>query len=128
MQRLFSMFPAERPGFALLLMRVALAVMLMDGVARPFMHLGSLWFLLAPAAVAVALCLGFLTPVVSALCVLLELTAWSSSGAALGAVHVCAVLVAVALAMLGPGAYSLDARLFGRRQVILRTGDSSKDD
>jgi hypothetical protein len=29
--------------------------------------------------------------------------------------------------MLGPGAYSLDARLFGRRQVILRSGDSSDD-
>jgi hypothetical protein len=128
MQRLFSMFPTERPGFALLLMRVALAVMLMDGVARPFMQLGSLWYLLAPAAVAVALCLGFLTPVVSALCVLLALTSWATSGGAIEAVHVCAVMVAVALAMLGPGAYSLDARLFGRRQVILRPGDRSRDE
>lgn len=128
MQRLFSMFPAEKPGFALLMMRVALAVMLMEGVAVPFKNLGSPWFLLAPGAVALALCLGFLTPVVSMLCVLLELTAWATSGEAIEAVHVCAVMVAVALAMLGPGAYSLDARLFGRRQVILRPGDGSNDE
>ena len=121
------MFPTERPGFALLLMRVALAVMLLDSVARPFMHLGSPWFLAAPVTVAIALCLGFITPIVSALCVLLEVTIWATSAGAIEAVHVCAMLVAVALAMLGPGAYSLDARLFGRRQVILRSDDEKKD-
>jgi hypothetical protein len=114
------MFPTERPGVALLLMRVALAVMLMDGVAGRLLHLGSFWFLLAPAVVAVALCVGFLTPIVSALTILLEVTSWAVTGGDIEAVHVCAVLDAIALGMLGPGAYSVDARLFGRRQVILR--------
>lgn len=115
------MFPAERPGFALLIMRVALAAMLMDGVARPLASAGSPWFLLAPVVVAVLLCIGFITPIASVLCVLLELTVWATSAMAIEAVHVCAILVAVALAMLGPGAYSLDAKLFGRRQVVLRS-------
>ncbi len=113
-----------RPGVALLLMRVALAVMLMDSVARPFMHRGSPWFLMAPIAVTIALCVGFVTPIASALCVLLEVTIWATSAGAIEAVHVCAVMVAVALALLGPGGYSLDARLFGRRQVILRSDDA----
>lgn len=125
MQRLFSMFPAGRPGLALLMLRVALAVMLLEGVAGPFIRLGSAWFLLAPAAVAIALALGLLTPVVSALCILLEVTTWVTSAMAIEAVHVCAVLVALSLSMLGPGAYSLDARLFGRRQVILPSSKSS---
>jgi len=127
MQRLFSMFPLGRPGIALLLMRIALAVMLMDSVARPFLHRGSPLFSLAPTAVAIALGLGFVTPVCAALSVLLEVTLWATSGGAIEAVHVCAVMVAIALAMLGPGGYSLDARLFGRRQVILRSDDEHDD-
>jgi uncharacterized membrane protein YphA (DoxX/SURF4 family) len=33
-----------------------------------------------------------------------------------------ALTVITALGMLGPGAYSVDARLYGRRQVVLPTG------
>jgi hypothetical protein len=121
------MFPTGRPGVALLLMRVALAVMLMDGVAGRLLHLGSLWFFAAPAVVAIGLCLGFLTPVVAGLTVLLEVTTWVTAGGAIEAVHVCAVLDAIALSLLGPGAYSLDSRFFGRRQIILRSSDDPKD-
>ena len=121
------MFPTGRPGVALLMMRVALAIMLMDSVARPILHLGSTWFLFAPGAVAVALGLGFITPIASVLCVLLEATIWMTAAGAIEALHVCAMLVGMALAMLGPGAYSLDARLFGRRQVILRSDHDPED-
>jgi hypothetical protein len=121
------MFPAQRPGFALLLMRVALAVLLLGTVGRQFMHFGSPWFLLAPVVVALALTLGFITPVASALCVVLELTIWATSAGAIQALHACAILDAIALAMLGPGAYSLDARLFGRRQVVIRSKRDSQD-
>jgi hypothetical protein len=117
------MFPTGRPGVALLLMRVGLAIMLMDGVSGRLLDLGSVWFLLAPGVVAVALCLGFLTPVVAALTVLLEVATWATAGGTIGAVHVCAVLDAIALGLLGPGSYSLDARLFGRRQIVLRGRD-----
>jgi hypothetical protein len=30
--------------------------------------------------------------------------------------------------MLGPGAYSLDARIFGRRRVVFIDGDPSSND
>ena len=113
------MFPSGRPGAALLLVRIAVAVMLVDGLAYSFVQLGSAWFLLAPATVAIALCIGVVTPIASVLCVVLELVPWTTATGSIEAAHVCAVLTAIALFMLGPGAYSLDARLFGRRRVVL---------
>jgi len=37
-----------------------------------------------------------------------------------------ATVIAVAIVCLGPGAYSLDARLFGRREIIIPGGPPSK--
>ena len=128
MQRLFSMFPMGRPGVALLLVRIALSVMLVEGVWRPLLRLGSPWFLLAPGVLAVALWIGFMTPVVTVLCVLLVVATFLATGGGLEAVHVCALLDAVALTLLGPGGYSIDARLFGRRQVVLPPSRGVDDD
>ena len=121
------MFPTGRPGLALLLVRFALSVMLVEGVSGRLLLLGSPWFLLAPGTLALALWLGFLTPLVTVLCVLLELTTFVIAGGAIGAVHVCAVLNSVALFLLGPGGYALDARLFGRRQLVLPRRPDSDD-
>jgi hypothetical protein len=127
MQRLFSAFPTARPGFALFVLRVALSVLLLDGVLGPLDRLGSAWVLLAPWSVAVGLWLGFLTPVVTVLCIIIEFSTWLSSAGTLQAVHICAILDAFALTLLGPGAYSLDARLFGRRKIVFPPDDASQD-
>ena len=126
MQRLFSMFPSGRPGVALLIMRVALAVMILNGFIGRLEGLSSWWILAAPAALGIAICLGLLTPLVAVLTIVFEVTTWAATGGPIGTVHVCAVLNAVGLSLLGPGAYSLDARLFGRRQLILRRPDDSE--
>ena len=36
------------------------------------------------------------------------------------------VVVAVAIVLLGPGAYSLDARLFGRREIVIRSSPNRR--
>jgi hypothetical protein len=118
------MFPTGWPGIALLLLRVALGANVAYGVLEVRAHLNVTWVLALLATVAVALCIGLLTPITAALCALIEMLIWHFSSGTIAALHVCAILVAIALAMLGPGAYSLDARLFGRRQVIF----SYKDD
>jgi uncharacterized membrane protein YphA (DoxX/SURF4 family) len=36
-----------------------------------------------------------------------------------GCTAVCLGVVSISLILLGPGAFSLDARLFGRREIII---------
>lgn len=126
MQRLFSMFPTGSPGIALLLLRFALAATMLNGLPEPAGP-ESPWVVASTWVVVIALCAGFLTPLTALLSVAIELAVWRLTGA-LEAIHVCAILVALALTMLGPGSYSMDARLFGRRQVIFSTSDNKGDE
>jgi hypothetical protein len=128
MQRLFSMFPTGWPGIALLLLRGALSANVAYGVLEVGATLNSAWVLALLATVAIALGLGLLTPATAVLCALIEVGLWYLSVGTVAALHTCAILVAAALAMLGPGAYSLDAKLFGRRQVIFPSNDEDGED
>jgi len=117
MQRIFSMFPVGLPGAGLACLRLtaALSLCLATQSARARFP--------AVAWVLEVLCflmiIGFATRMLATLCVAAGMYALISTG---GAAWHCAgisVLVAVALALLGPGGYSVDARLFGRRSVVI---------
>lgn len=70
------------------------------------------------------LCLGLLTPYCAALSALLELVLLIT-GSGPGKFHCgMAALTATALIGLGPGAYSIDGRLFGRRVITIPAGRS----
>jgi uncharacterized membrane protein YphA (DoxX/SURF4 family) len=73
-----------------------------------------------------SLLIGFSTPVAGALAWLLSLgvaLSWLPSptfgGFGGAAATTFMVVMAAAVLLLGPGAYSLDARLFGRREVVI---------
>lgn len=113
------MFPHGGPGVGLLLLRLSVAAILVVDAAR---HSGASFILLLcafVALVAVSLSLGFLTPylsIVAGAAAIVNLLIGASSGSLL---HVFLAINAVALTLLGPGAYSLDARLFGRRLTVV---------
>jgi hypothetical protein len=106
------MFPAGAPGVALLILRNCIAVAL-AGCAFPVGWQHSMFLILLSM-----LCIGLLTPAicgVSALAVLFEL---GYSREIPNAQVALVVLSTVSLAFLGPGAFSVDARLFARRILV----------
>jgi putative oxidoreductase len=119
LQRLFSGFPGAMPGAGLLLLRVCAGTPL---ILAGTLGLRALWrsgpFAAQAAAmlVGVFLLVGFWTPFMGAFQALIELwSAFSSSSET--TVHLLLAALGISLVMLGPGAWSLDARLFGRKRI-----------
>jgi hypothetical protein len=125
MQRLFSMFPLGSAGIALVLLRLSAAGMLLT-ISFPQAEVtSSEWAFAGLALLAAFLVLGVFTPILCILCCSLEIAALISLRGALALHLVFAIVDTAALGLLGPGGYSLDARMFGRRRVVLSSDDGS---
>jgi uncharacterized membrane protein YphA (DoxX/SURF4 family) len=129
LSRLFSTFPGGGKGFGLLLLRAAIGVIaIFDGISALAMsgHAATVVAGGLAILIGVALLIGLFTPVASGLAALAA-AGLSISSLSLPAADpfdskpltVLVAIVAVAVALLGPGALSLDARLFGRREIII---------
>ena len=117
MQRLFSTFANGWPGAGLLLQRILTAILLLRvGVVElsgaPFSP--SMLPKLIGSLAGILLLAGLWTPMVGALIAGLELWAVVSGAGDLW-ISVILVILGGTTAMIGPGAWSLDARLFGRK-------------
>ncbi len=118
MQRLFSTFPNSWPGIGLLLQRVVTATLLF---CSGFWHLRepSDSTLILPHLIGVGagilLLLGLWTPVSGTLIAVVEV--WVAYYSARAGIPILLATFAVTLAMIGPGAWSIDARLFGRKHI-----------
>jgi hypothetical protein len=119
LQRLFSNFANGLPGLGLMLQRFATATVLVSGAVRQLdatSQLGSLGLHMMDAGAGLLLLAGLWTPFAGIIVAGRALWAAFSSGGDPTLSLVMAMLGA-SLAMIGPGAWSIDARLFGRRQI-----------
>ena len=135
-QRLFSGFPAGAPGAGLLILRLTLGVYLIAQSARileSFMGTGTPTVFAALTALAMLVggalgAVGILTPITQSTSVavgLVTLIDVLRPSAAVPGLDVpwplalTTTVMAVSLVFLGPGAYSIDAFLFGRREISI---------
>jgi hypothetical protein len=117
------MFPTGAAGVALLILRLSVAATLLaHGAEHPFLH--QAFALLTLVLPANALSLGFITPYAAGISCLIQLIVVVRLGARPALPIIISIMNTAALGILGPGAYSLDALIFGRR--IVRVSASSK--
>ena len=117
LQRLFSNFADGWPGRGLLLQRLLTgAALLHHGIA----HLGAAPGFVAPQIIAagagILLLAGLWTPIAGSVITLVELwIALSLPGDS--CIPIGLAVLGASLAMVGPGAWSIDARLYGRKHI-----------
>ena len=122
LQRLFSTFPNSWPGAGLLLLRTFLAIALLYSGVTGLLTISDTIVVaqeLIAAAGGLLLLAGLWTPMAGALVTLDEAwIAFSSYVSRRGDAwfHISLAILAACVAMLGPGAWSIDARLFGRKR------------
>jgi putative oxidoreductase len=118
MQRLFSTFPNAGPGTGLFLLRCCGgAQLILDGLRYASNHASWIADCLGFAQLLTGglLVLGCWTPGVSACAALLGIgLAFSDNRWEL---HIAQAGIALGLLALGPGAWSIDARLYGRKHI-----------
>ena len=120
-QRLYSTFPNGPPGLGLLLLRLAVGGSLIaERISMMLPNLSTaLWAAqISLVCAGVCICIGLWTPVMGAIQGIAEvaMAVFHANGYEH---HLLLAVLAISLAMLGPGAWSLDAQIFGRKRITI---------
>jgi uncharacterized membrane protein YphA (DoxX/SURF4 family) len=115
------MYPDGWGGLGLLLLRIATTIALIVGPGDTYQNVSG-WYLWGLIPLGAALCGGFLTRTASLVAVGVQVLRFAAPAANTVCLLVT-ILNTLTLAIIGPGAYSLDALVFGRRRVMSNRKD-----
>ena len=115
------MFPQGGPGIGLLLLRIATAGMFALNLTHRFNFSSPLrWFIVSLIGlISLGLLFGFLTPILTTIACAAAVANLFFADQPVDGVYILRILTSAALFFLGPGAYSVDARLFGLRVTVV---------
>ena len=119
MRRLYSTFADSWPGAGLILMRLVVGVVLVESAGSTVLSSPPAAVVAMSVVLAVAgifLMLGLYTPIVGTLVAFAETLGFITVHAQ-RIEHMLVATFGAALAMLGPGSWSIDARLFGWKRI-----------
>ena len=120
-----SSFPRGSAGVGLLLLRAAVGLQLLFeggcGGVTPW------WLALLELVLVVALAIGIATPVAALLSGAFQISCLPHADWQHTASLMIAAVTALALVLLGAGAYSVDVHLFGRRRLIVPADPMDSD-
>jgi len=125
-RRLFSTFARSWPGIGLLLLRVTTGIALVGngvGLLCSGFLIEGLVVYLAAATGGIFLAIGLWTPLAATAVAIVEIWRIISQGGDRW-LNVLLAAQCVALALLGPGAWSVDARLFGWKRIDIHAPKS----
>jgi len=112
------MFPAGAAGWGLVLLRVCAAGMLLrNSTVAPTASIAT-WEIAGIYILAGAFCLGAFTPVVCCLSAVVQVILLLHAHQSDPFQFAFSICITAALLLLGPGAFSFDSRLFGRRLIV----------
>ena len=116
------MFPQGGPGIGLLLLRIATAGMFALNLTHQFNFSSNAleWFIPSLIAlISLSLLLGFLTTILTVFACAAAVANLLLANQPIDVVYILRILTSSALFFLGPGAYSVDARLFGLQVTVV---------
>ena len=124
LHKFFFRFPGGIPGCGLLLLRLTLGIaLLIQGASAAHVNSLPVLFINSLAIVAgILLIVGFLTPLAALLVLAADIFLFLSPPPGFVVdLPILAYLISIsaAVVLLGPGAFSLDARLFARREIVI---------